>query len=120
MLRTPRPSSASTDGAAAGAVLRGCAGNNEGLRIRVLEDQPRGASGPVRGPFIILDAGDNRHTASLEALLHRPTDAAEVLRAIRRARQACVSVVNLAGLVADERVTNPALASPMALPIEPA
>ena len=103
MLRTPRPSSVSTDGAAAGSVLRGCAGNNEGLRIRVLEDQPRGAGGPVRGKFIILDAGDNKHAASLEPLVHRPTDAGEVLGVIRRTHQACVSVVNLAGLVAEEQ-----------------
>jgi hypothetical protein len=43
---------------------------------------------------VILDAGDNKHAQALAALLHRPTDAGEVLAAIRRRYAACVHVVN--------------------------
>jgi hypothetical protein len=81
-------------GAATGCVLRGSSGNNWGLRLRVLQEQPRGHDGPLRGPFVILDVGDNKHSQALGGLAGRVTDAAEVLRAIRRLHPGCVSVAN--------------------------
>jgi hypothetical protein len=51
--------------------------------LRVLERQAIGTEGPVRGPFVLLDAGDNKHADALSGLLGKTTDAAEVLRAIR-------------------------------------
>jgi hypothetical protein len=81
-------------GAGAGAVLAGCNQNNRGLRLRVAEAQARGAFGPVAGAFVILDAGDNRHSAALLALMGRETNAAEVTAAIRRDHPGCVSVAN--------------------------
>jgi hypothetical protein len=81
-------------GAAAGCVLRGSGGNNRGLRLRVLQEQPRGHDGPLRGQFVILDVGDNLHAQALGALAGRVTDAGEVLRAIRPLHPGCVSVAN--------------------------
>jgi hypothetical protein len=88
-------------GAKAGSVLRGAVGRNEGLRVRISQDQPRGHSGPLRGPFEILDAGDNPHAAALEGLLGKATGAGEVLRVIRQGHPACVSVVNANSLTAE-------------------
>jgi hypothetical protein len=81
-------------GAKAGSVLRGTVERNKGLRVCISQDQPRGHSGPLRGPFEILDAGDNPHAAALEGLLGKATGAGEVLRVIRQGHRACVSVVN--------------------------
>jgi hypothetical protein len=86
--------SVNCSGAAAGCVLRGSGGNNQGLRLRVLQGQPRGHDGPLRGRFVILDAGDNMHSQALGELAGRATDAAEVLRAIRTRHPGCVSVAN--------------------------
>ena len=44
-------------GAPAGAVLRGAGPSNGGLRLRIAEEQHRGQDGPIRGAFVILDAG---------------------------------------------------------------
>jgi hypothetical protein len=82
------------EGAAAGSVLRGVSPTNSGLRLRVLSPQERGDAGPLRGPFVILDTGDNKHADALAGLLGQTTDAAAVLRAIREASPGCVSVVN--------------------------
>ena len=81
-------------GAATGCVLRGSSGNNRGLRLRVLQEQPRGHDGPLRGQFVVLAAGDNKHSQALGELAGRVTDAEEVLRAIRRLHPGCVSVAN--------------------------
>jgi len=86
-------------GADAGCVLRGVVRGNHGLRLRVLEPQPRGGAGPIRGRFVLLEAGDNRHADSLRGLEGQVTDAEEVLRVIRAAKQACLSVVNGKGLM---------------------
>src|SRR5262249_27709422 len=56
--------------------------------------QPRGHDGAITGGFVILEPGDNKHAPSLAALVHRPTDAGEVLAAIRRRHPGCVHVVN--------------------------
>jgi hypothetical protein len=88
-------------GAAAGSVLRGTVPNNQGLRLRVLEDQPRGREGPLAGRFVLLDAGDNKHAEALRPLLHRETDAQELLAVIRRQHRACVSVANTNILAAE-------------------
>jgi hypothetical protein len=89
-------------GAATGCVVRGSGGNNRGLRLRVLQEQPRGHDGPLRGPFVILDVGDDVHSQALGELAGRVTDAGEVLRAIRRLHPGCVSVAN-AGTLALEQ-----------------
>lgn len=81
-------------GAVAGSIVHGAGANNLGLRIRVLCDQPRGHSGALRGAFVILDVGDNKHSHALYALLGRETDAAEVLRVTRSDSPSCVSVAN--------------------------
>ena len=52
--------------------------------------------------FVILDAGDNMHSASLGPLLRRVTDAAEVLGIIRRGHPGCVHVANANILVVEQ------------------
>jgi len=85
-------------GAKAGTVLSGVAAHNQGLRVKLLQDQPSGGLGPIEGPFEILEAGDNKHFAALSALRGKVTDAQEVLQVIRATHPGCVSVVNLRGL----------------------
>lgn len=92
--RRGRQRAVSDLGAKAGSVLRGAGAGNQGLRLRVLQGQERGHGGGIKGSFVILDAGDNRHTPSLEALLGRVTDADEVLRLIRQDSPGCVNVAN--------------------------
>jgi hypothetical protein len=89
-------------GAPAGAVLRGCGASNQGLLIKVSQEQAKGHDGGIKGPFLILDAGDNKHAAVLCGLLQRTTDAQEVLALIRRKYPGCVSVVNANILVAGQ------------------
>ena len=89
-----RPPSVNSHGAVAGCVLRGSGLNNQGLRVKVLQEQARGQDGPIRGGFVILDVGDNMHSESLAALVGRVTDAQEVLGIIRRLHGECVNVVN--------------------------
>jgi hypothetical protein len=89
-------------GGVAGCVLRGAGLNNQGLRVRVSREQARGNDGAIRGDFVILDAGDNMHSASLEPLLRRVTDAAEVLGIIRRGHPGCVHVANANILVVEQ------------------
>jgi hypothetical protein len=81
-------------GAPANAVLRGSGISNQGLLVRVLQEQPRGKEGPVDGPIVILDAGRNRHSQALTPFVNRSTDSQELLRVIRREHPACVNVVN--------------------------
>jgi hypothetical protein len=88
-------------GAAAGSVLRGVVPNNQGLRLRLLQDQPRGREGPVQGRFVLRDVGENRHADALEPLLHTETDAAELIVMLRRRSPQCVSVVNTNLLAAE-------------------
>jgi len=84
----------SVNGTVAGAVLIGHTLNNLGLRLKVKEAQRRGLVGPIIGVFVILDAGDNRHSGALLALVGRETNANEVNAAIRRDSPSCVSVAN--------------------------
>ena len=86
--------SVSRRGAAADSVLRGSGISNQGLRVRILQAQPRDRDGPILGPFVLLDAGKNRHTEALAPLVNRVTDSQEVLRIIRKEHPACVNVVN--------------------------
>ncbi len=90
----PSLSTVARDGASAGRILCGCGGNNQGLRLRILQDQEKGNGGPIVGDFVILEVGDNRHASVLAELLLRTTNAEEVLRLIRSQHRACVSVVN--------------------------
>jgi hypothetical protein len=101
-LRKPNRPAVNKAGAAAGCVLRGFGTNNRGIRLRILQDQASGKDGPVRGGFAILDVGDNMHSQALEPLLHRATDAMEVLAIIREGHAGCVSVVNTNILVREE------------------
>jgi hypothetical protein len=59
-----------------------------------MQDQPRGTDGPISGGFAIVQVGDNLHSGALEALLDKVTDAAAVVRTIRRKHPGCVNVVN--------------------------
>ncbi len=94
-----RAQSVEARGAAAGSVVHGAGANNRGLRIRVLCEQPRGHGGALRGAFVILDVGDNKHSHALHALLGRETNAAEVLRVSRSDSSSCVSAANANSLV---------------------
>jgi hypothetical protein len=84
----------SDTGAARDSILVGVAPHNEGLRLRILEDQPKGDGGPIKGWLCILDVGDNKHSESLRQLLGRTTDAQEVITIIRAVHPSCVNVVN--------------------------
>jgi hypothetical protein len=84
----------SQTGAKTGCILCGAGANNTGLRLRILQDQPRSQGGPIRGSFQILNVGDNKYSEFLEGLLGRATDAEEVVRLIRREHPGCVSIVN--------------------------
>jgi hypothetical protein len=86
-------------GAAAGSMVGGCCDFNLGLRVQVLENQPRDHDGPLFGRFIIADVGTNANSACLRFLLNRETDANEVLSAIRHEHPTRISVVNARNLV---------------------
>jgi hypothetical protein len=92
----------SSTGAPEGSILAGAGLSNQGLRVRIAQCQGASTGGPIGGPFCILDVGSNRHSASLEELAGRLTDAAEVQRVIRRAHPQCVNVVNACILVVEE------------------
>jgi hypothetical protein len=96
----------SKSGAHASQILRGLGKNNWGLRLWVLGQQARGSDGPIQGRFQILDVGENPHSYTLATLLHRTTDAEEVLRLIRRERRSSVNVVN-ANILGVEEFPNP-------------
>ncbi|HEV3261929.1 MAG TPA: hypothetical protein VG013_34075 [Gemmataceae bacterium] len=81
-------------GASAGCILRGSGLNNQGLRLRVLQEQPRGHDGGIQGNFVILDVGNNLHSPALKALLQKVTDAEEVLEIIRQRHASCVNIAN--------------------------
>jgi hypothetical protein len=100
--RRTRSLAVSEQGAVAGCVLLGDSRSNSGLRIRVLQEQARGHDGAVKGPFVILDVGDNVHSTCLLALLHKMTDADEVLGLVRRGHSMCVNVVNANTLVPEQ------------------
>jgi hypothetical protein len=65
--RKSRARSVEARGAAAGSVVHGAGVNNVGLRLRVLCEQPRGHGGALRGAFVILDVGDNKHSPAFPA-----------------------------------------------------
>jgi hypothetical protein len=76
--------------------------NNQGLRIRISQEQAPGNSGAIRGSFVILSTGDNKHSDALAPLLNQTTDATVVVRAIRERHAGCVSVANANILVVEE------------------
>jgi hypothetical protein len=84
----------SDTGAKRDSILVGVAPHNEGLRLKILQDQPKGDGGPIKGRLQILDVGDNKHSESLRTLLGRTTDAEEVVTIIRSVHPSCVNVVN--------------------------
>ena len=61
MTRLARSLTVTRLGAIAGSVLRGSGLNNQGLRLKVVQAQPRGNGGGIQGGFVILDVGDNYH-----------------------------------------------------------
>ncbi|MEI7686996.1 MAG: hypothetical protein WCL32_18410 [Planctomycetota bacterium] len=89
-------------GAEANAILRGTGEHNRGLVVRASQPQARGHEGPIQGSFVILEAGDNRHSDTLSGLLNREITAQEVLKLIRSKHPACVNVVNANSLTTDE------------------
>ena len=107
-LGSTRPPTVHVSGADAGRILCGASRNNHGLRLVVSQAQVRGKDGAITGDFMILDAGDNKHALALVPLLHRPTDATEVLGMIRQHSAGCVHVVNTNILVLEPEGT-PAL-----------
>ena len=88
-------------GAEADSVLRGVGDNNLGLLLRLTQAQARGHDGPIQGPFVIFDAGANRHSETLAELLHKETNAQEVLALLRRKHPTCVNVVNASSLMVE-------------------
>jgi hypothetical protein len=66
-----------------------------------MQDQPRSVGGPITGSFEILDTGSGKHAGALQPLLGRVTNAAEILRSIRRDSPQCVHVVNANTLVVE-------------------
>ena len=92
--RRPRPLTVNKQGAVAGCILRGIGLNNQGVRLKVLQEQAKGSEGAVQGHFVLLDVGDNIHSETLEALLGTVTDAQEVLGIIRAEHPGCVNVAN--------------------------
>jgi hypothetical protein len=66
-----------------------------------LHEQAAEDGGPIKGDFAILSAGENVHADSLLALRSRRTNAAEVVRAVRRRHPACVNPVNANILLPD-------------------
>jgi len=99
----PRKSirSVGRSGADADAVLCGVAEHNQGIRLRIMQAQARGNEGPIQGPFIITDSGNNRHSSVLESLLNQVTDASQVVALLRQKHPNCVNVVNANSLVLD-------------------
>jgi hypothetical protein len=93
-IASAHPHTVKDEGAPAGAVLCGSGMSNGGMRLRIAEEQAKGRDGPIRGAFVILSAGNNRHARALATLLGRTTNAEEVLAVIRREHTACVSVAN--------------------------
>src|SRR5437762_2730767 len=90
-------------GAEPDSVLRGVGDNNLGLLLRSTQAQARGHDGPIQGTFVIIDAGTNRHSETLSVLLHKETNAQEVLALLRRKHPTCVNVVNASSLTVETK-----------------
>ena len=102
LFRKETVSSVSKCGAVAGCVLRGSGLNNQGLRLKIIQEQARGNEGAIKGSFVILEVGENMHTNSLKPLLGQVTDAATVAGVIRQAHPGSVNVVNANILVVEQ------------------
>ena len=111
-VRQKRSLTLNTCGASAGSVLCGSGLNNQGLRLQVSQEQPRGNEGAINGGFVILDVGTNMHSQSLNALLNRMTDGAEVLSVIRQQHAGCVNIANANILVLEQTKQLDPLTSP--------
>jgi len=81
-------------GAAPGAILTGLVRSNEGLRIRVTQPQTSHDWGPINGPFELLSAGQNMHSAALTPLVGQMLNAGQLLEICRRQHPNCISIVN--------------------------
>jgi hypothetical protein len=100
--RNTKALSVNRTGAGVGRVLRGSGLNNQGIRLKVLQEQARGNEGAITGGFVILDGGSNMHSLSLGPLVHRVTDAGAVAGVIRRLHPGCVNVANANILVLEQ------------------
>jgi hypothetical protein len=89
-------------GAAAGSILVGCGLNNQGLRLRVLHEQARGQGRAVAGDFVLLDVGNNTFSESLKTLLHKETDAEQVMAVLRRRHAGYANIANTNALVLEQ------------------
>ena|SRR5438270_105507 len=89
-------------GANAGSILCGSGRNNQGLRLRISQDQSRGNDGAITGTFQLLGVGENKHAQSLERLLGKTTTSEEILGIIRRDYPGCVHVANTNILVVEK------------------
>ena len=105
-MRQTRSLSVNSQGAPAGSILCGCGLNNQGLRLRLLQEQKKGHDGPIQGRFVVLDVGANMHADALRPLMHRETDAEQVVGLIREAHAGCVSPVN-ANILVPEAAEQP-------------
>jgi hypothetical protein len=88
----------SATGAPAGTVLRGIKPHNHGVRIAIVQGQPRGDGGPVHGLFRLLGEGDNQHSEKLRIYVGMEMTAGELLRIVREEHPMCVNPVNANGL----------------------
>jgi hypothetical protein len=89
-------------GAGVGSILLGSGLNNQGLRLRVLQEQAKGQVGAITGGFVILDVGKNTFSQSLKPLLDQETDAETVMGVLRRRHAGCANVANTNILVLEQ------------------
>jgi hypothetical protein len=89
-------------GAGAGSILLGSGLNNQGLRLRVLQEQAKGRGGAVTGGFVILDVGNNTFSQSLKSLLDKETNAEKVMDVLRRRHAGCGNIANTNVLVLEQ------------------
>ncbi len=115
-----KPAVVSQTGAHADSILCGTGPNNRGLRIRILQAQAKGDDGPIRGNFVLLSTGDDRHALTLAPFLGKITNAQETLRALRRHSPACVHVVNAGALAVEANRVEGTVSDPdCSVPVAP-
>lgn len=93
MFRAASAATLDKTGAVAGSILFGITKQNEGLQIHLMEAQLAG-EGQIAGSFMILDAGQNRHTKVFTTFLLKSTTASAVAGAIRAVSPGCLDVID--------------------------
>jgi hypothetical protein len=66
-------------GAAAGSILTGSEAVNQGLRLRIYDEQPPGHGGRIQGQFDLLDAGSGPYAHYLTDVVGQTFEAASDL-----------------------------------------